>query len=292
MSLIKGDLVVVRGAGDLATGCILRLVRAGFRVAALETPQPSAIRRTVCLSEAIYQGRAEVEGVAAVRVATAADLLEALAHCGPAGPVPVLADPQCAALGVLEPMALVDAILAKRNLGTRIGMAPVVVALGPGFEAGVDADAVIETNRGHDLGRVLLAGRAEPDTGTPGLIAGRGRERVLHAPVAGTAENLRRIGDHVRAGEPVLRISGPDGEAALTAPIDGVLRGLIRTGFPVHAGMKVADVDPRGQREHCFTVSDKARAIAGGVLEAILMLGSRRGEMPSEHDERAIPPQR
>jgi xanthine dehydrogenase accessory factor len=301
MSLIKGDLVVVRGAGDLATGCILRLVRSGFRVAALESPQPSAIRRTVCLSEAIYQGHAEVEGIAAVRVATAAELKAALAHCGPTGPVPVLADPQCAALGALDPLALVDAIIAKRNLGTRIGMAPVVVALGPGFEAGVDADAVIETNRGHDLGRVILAGRAEPDTGTPGLIAGMGRERVLHAPIPGTAVNLRRIGDLVRAGDPVLRILGPEGAAVMEAPIDGMLRGLIRPDFPVQAGMKVGDVDPRGRREHCFTVSDKARAIAGGVLEAILMLGSRsglrpdpergRGGMPSEPRERAVPPQ-
>jgi xanthine dehydrogenase accessory factor len=275
MSVIKGDLVVVRGAGDLATGCILRLVRSGFRVAALESARPSSIRRTVCLSEAVYQGRAEVEGVAAVRVAGAAEARELLAHAGPAGPVPVLVDPQCESLVALAPTALVDAIIAKRNLGTRIGMAPVVVALGPGFEAGVDADAVIETNRGHDLGRVLLDGRAEPDTGAPGLIAGMGRERVLHAPAAGVAENLRRIGDTVRAGEPVLRIAGPDGVAVLEAPIDGTLRGLIRTGFPVHAGMKVGDVDPRGRRDHCFSVSDKARAIAGGVLEAVLMLGGR-----------------
>jgi xanthine dehydrogenase accessory factor len=209
-----------------------------------------------------------VEGVAAVRVAGAAEARDLLAHSGPAGPVPVLVDPQCESLVALAPTALVDAIIAKRNLGTRIGMAQVVVALGPGFEAGVDADAVIETNRGHDLGRVLLDGRAEP-------VAGMGRERVLHAPAAGIAENLRRIGDSVRAGEPVLRIAGPDGVAVLEAPIDGVLRGLIRTGFPVHAGMKVGDVDPRGRRDHCFSVSDKARAIAGGVLEAVLMLGGR-----------------
>jgi xanthine dehydrogenase accessory factor len=275
MTLMRGDLVVVRGAGDLATGCILRLVRSGFRVAALEVPQPSAIRRTVCLSEAMYQGRAEVEGIQAVRVESAAALVAALDRFGPEGPVPLLADPGCASLAHLEPLALVDAILAKRNLGTRLGMAPVVVALGPGFEAGVDADAVVETNRGHDLGRVLRSGRAEPDTGTPGLIAGMGRERVLHAPAAGTAEDLRAIGDRVRAGEPVLRIHAQEGAVDLPAAIDGTLRGLIRTGFPVHEGMKVGDVDPRCRREHCFTVSDKARAIAGGVLEAILMLGRR-----------------
>jgi xanthine dehydrogenase accessory factor len=269
MPMISGGLVVVRGAGDLATGCIVRLVRAGFRVAALEAAQPSAIRRTVCLSEAIYQGKAEVEGVRAIRVDSLEAMQAALAHFGP---VPILADPGCTVLPQLRPLALVDAIIAKRNLGTRIGMAEVVVALGPGFEAGVDADAVVETNRGHDLGRVLLGGRAEPDTGTPGLIAGMGKERVLHAPVAGVAENLKRIGDQVLAGEPVLALAGPEGKVPLAAPIDGMLRGLIRPGFEAWAGLKVADVDPRGRREHCFTISDKGLAVAGGVLEAILML--------------------
>jgi len=273
MSLIDGDLVVVRGAGDLATGCILRLVRSGFRVAVLETARPSAIRRTVCLSEAMYEGTAEVEGVRAVRVASPEELQAALAR--PGGPVPLLDDPGCTVLAQLRPLALVDAIIAKRNLGTRIGMAEVVVALGPGFEAGVDADAVVETNRGHDLGRVLLQGRAEPDTGTPGLVAGMGRERVLHAPVAGTVENLKRIGDLVQAGEPVLALAGPGGRTLLAAGIDGMLRGLIRPGYQAPAGLKLADIDPRGRREHCFTVSDKALAVAGGVLEAILGLGQR-----------------
>ena len=273
MVLISGELVVVRGAGDLATGVIVRLVRAGFRVAALETAQPSAIRRTVCLSEAMYEGRAEVEGIRAVRAGSVEEL-EALLERP--GPVPVLEDPRCAVLPRLRPLALVDAIIAKRNLGTRIGMAEVVVALGPGFEAGVDADAVVETNRGHDLGRVLRAGRAEPDTGAPGLIAGLGRERVVHAPVAGVVANLKRIGETVQAGEPILALVGAGGRVEVPAAIDGMLRGLIRPGYPAPAGLKVADVDPRGRREHCFTISDKAMAIAGGVLEAILMLGARR----------------
>jgi xanthine dehydrogenase accessory factor len=151
-----------------------------------------------------------------------------------------------------------------------------VVALGPGFEAGIDADAVVETNRGHDLGRVLLRGCAEANTGVPGLIAGRGQERVLHAPIAGVVSNLRRIGDLVRAGDPLLAIIGEQGRVEQAATIDGMLRGLIRPGFQAHAGLKVADVDPRGHREHCFTVSDKGLAIAGGVLEAVLMLGFRR----------------
>ncbi len=273
---IRGELVVVRGAGDLATGCILRLVRSGFRVAALEVPGPSAIRRTVCLSEAMYEGSAEVEGLRAIRVGTLQELLAALEAFGPEGPVPILADTEAAVLPFLRPLALVDAIVAKRNLGTRLDMAPVVVALGPGFEAGVDAHALVETNRGHDLGRVILKGRTEPNTGIPGLIGGMGAQRVLHAPVPGRVENLKRIGDPVRAGEPILEILGPEGRTALAPSIDGTLRGLIRPGFQAWRGLKVADVDPRCIREHCFSVSDKARAIGGGVLEAILGLGGGR----------------
>ena len=264
MSLLRGELVVVRGAGDLATGCILRLVRAGFRVVALEVAAPSAIRRTVSLSEAMYEGSACVEGLAARRC----DSLPATWASG--DPVPILQDPDGQCLGQLRPIALVDAILAKRNLGTRLDMAPVVIALGPGFEAGRDAHAVVETNRGHDLGRVLLAGCAEPNTGVPGLIAGRGGERVLHAPVAGPVEPCCAIGDRVRAGDPILIIQG----VTVSSAIDGVVRGLIRPGFVARAGLKIADVDPRGEVAHCYTVSDKARAIAGGVLEAILMLGA------------------
>jgi xanthine dehydrogenase accessory factor len=271
--MIQGELVIVRGAGDLATGCILRLVRAGFRVAALESARPSSIRRTVCLSEAMYDGRAEVEGIRAVRVGSIPEL-RAVLEAG--GAVPLLDDPDCASVAELRPAALVDAIIAKRNLGTRRGMAEVVVALGPGFEAGVDVDAVVETNRGHNLGRVLRSGSAEPNTGVPGLIAGMGRERVLHAPAAGRAENLRAIGDSVKAGEPVLAIHGGQGPVLVATTIDGILRGLIRPGYEVHAGLKVADVDPRCVRAHCFTVSDKALAVAGGVLEALLMLGARR----------------
>jgi xanthine dehydrogenase accessory factor len=263
MSMIKGSLVVVRGAGDLATGVILRLVRCGFRVVALEVAAPSSIRRTVSLSEAVYDGEARVEGIRGLRCDT-------LPEAWDADTVPILVDPQCLWLERLAPVALVDAIIAKRNLGTRRGLAPVVVALGPGFSAGVDADAVVETNRGHDLGRVLLQGAAEPNTGVPGLIAGHGGERVLHAIAAGPAEPLCAIGDRVRTGDPLLAIAGQVHRTS----IDGIVRGLIRPGFPVWNGLKVADVDPRGAREHCFSVSDKARAIAGGVLEAILMLGA------------------
>ena len=261
MSLVAGRLVVVRGAGDLGTGCVVRLVRAGFRVVALEMAHPFAIRRTVSLSEAMYDGSARVEGVGAFRCL---ELPEEWAG----DQVPILEDPECRVLGRISPVALVDAIVAKRNLGTRLDMAPVVVALGPGFEAGRDAHAVVEPNRGHDLGRVILSGCAEPNTGLPGLIAGQGPGRVVHAPVAGVAETIRAIGDTVEAGEPLLSIGG----TLVPAAIGGVVRGLIRHGFEVPARLKVADVDPRCVKEHCFTVSDKSRAVAGGVLEAILAL--------------------
>lgn len=264
MTMIKGSLVVVRGAGDLATGCILRLVRAGFRVVALEVAEPSAIRRTVSFSEAMYEGTACVEGVVAKRYDRMPE------HWTSGDPVAILFDPEAQVLRESRPVALVDAIIAKRNLGTRLGMAPVVVALGPGFEAGRDAHAVVETNRGHDLGRVLLTGCAQADTGVPGLIAGHGGERVLHAPVAGRVEPRCAIGDRVQAGDPVFAIGG----VVVPTVIEGVVRGLIRPGFEAHAGLKVADVDPRGTREHCFSASDKARAIGGGVLEAILLLGT------------------
>lgn len=271
MSAGARPFVLVRGAGDLATGVILRLSRAGFRVAALEIGRPTAIRRTVALSEAMYSGEARVEGLRAIRVRGTAELLEAL----DAGVVPVMADPAAASVAVLAPMALVDAIIAKRNLGTRLGMAGIVVALGPGFEAGVDAHAVVETNRGHDLGRVLTRGRAEADTGVPGVIGGYGAERVVHAPSGGVIEALCEIGDRVKAGQPLLALAGGSGRVAVPAPIGGVVRGLMRSGAEVPIGFKIADIDPRCRVEHCFSVSDKARAIGGGVLEAIMALGGR-----------------
>jgi len=261
LSLVDGSLVVVRGAGDLATGCIVRLVKSGFRVVALEAERPTAIRRAVSLCEAVWDGEAAVEGVRAFRCDAAPASWGRL-------DVPLLIDPDARAVAHLAPLALVDAILAKRNLGTRIGMAPVVVGVGPGFVAGGDVNAVVETSRGHDLGRVLLSGSAAPDTGVPGLIAGEGRARVLHAPVAGAVKALVALGDAVEAGAPVLAV----GEVVVRAAIGGVVRGLIRPGLEVAKGTKVADVDPRGARESCFTVSDKARAVGGGVLEAILAL--------------------
>ncbi|HAP43475.1 MAG TPA: EF2563 family selenium-dependent molybdenum hydroxylase system protein [Spirochaetaceae bacterium] len=268
--MINPSLIAVRGAGDLATGVIVRLMRCGYRVIALETACPSVIRRTVALAEAVPEGRCAVEGVTGLLVADPAEALRASAD----GLVAVLVDPELSSLGQLRPAALVDAIIAKRNCGTDIGLAPVVIGLGPGFEAGVDVHAVVETNRGHDLGRVFLEGQAAPDTGVPGVIAGYGKERVIRAPCAGTVEPLLEIGDLVAAGAPLARLRGVT-EAVVSAPFAGIVRGMIRPGFLAPAGFKIADVDPRCERDNCFTVSDKARAIAGGVLEALLAFGIR-----------------
>lgn len=263
------NLVIVRGGGDIATGTIARLYRCGFPVLVLETANPSAIRRNVAFSEAVYQGEQTVEDVTC---RLAANLEQAKALLADGG-LPMLVDPKGESIEGLRPLAVVDAILAKRNLGTRMDMAKITVALGPGFEAGVDVHAVIETQRGHSLGRVIYAGCAIPDTGVPGKIAGYDRERVIHSPAQGVLHNVRRITDTVKKGEIIAEIETKDGSVPVCASIDGLLRGLIRDGYPVTKGFKIADIDPRADEyENCFTISDKARCISGGVLEAILHL--------------------
>ena len=254
-------LVVVKGAGDLGSGVVWRLRRCGFPVVVLEAPWPTVIRRGVAFAAAVYQGTVTVEGVSARR-AELGDVPALLEE----GIVPVLVDPQGLSLAHLRPDVLVDAILAKRNTGTRRSDAPLVIALGPGFRAGRDCHAVVETARGHFLGRVYWQGEALPNTGIPGEVGGVSEERVVRAPIAGTFRALAQIGDHVRAGQALALVDGQE----VTARIAGVVRGLLQDGLPVHAGMKVGDVDPRGERSHCFTVSDKALAVAGGVVEAIL----------------------
>ena len=264
MTLSGTTLVGVRGAGDLATGVIHRLHRAGFAVVAAELPQPTVLRRTVAFASAIWDGTVEVEDVTAVRADDLAEATRALERLQ----VAVMVDPAAELLLSLQPAVLVDATLAKRNCGTQLNWAQVVIALGPGFTAGEDVDAVIETNRGHDLGRVLLAGAAEADTGIPGSVAGYALERVLRAPRAGLFHCRRQIAEMVSAGDTVATVDG----APVTAGIDGLLRGLLHEGVMVSAGMKVGDIDPRAVRAHCFTISDKARAVGGGVLEAVLLL--------------------
>jgi xanthine dehydrogenase accessory factor len=260
-------LVLVKGAGDLATGVIHRLHRAGMRVVATELPQPLVIRRAVAFASAVYKETWEVEGTVACRVADEGTMDRVLA----AGKIPVWVDPQAQILQWLHPDAVVDAIMAKRNTGTTIADAPAVVALGPGFTAGQDCHAVIETNRGHDLGRVILHGQAQANTGLPGKVGGESVQRVLRAPSGGLFEGQRAIGDLVQAGEAMAKVAGQP----VVARIGGVLRGLLHSGVFVHAGAKVGDVDPRAVVEHCFTISDKARAIGGSVLEVILYQLSR-----------------
>lgn len=266
-------VVLIKGAGDLASGVALRLHRAGFPLVMTETDQPLAVRRRVAFAQAVYDGACQVEEVTA-RLCTPAEVAAVLQ----AGAIPVLVDPQTHSRVQLQPFALVDAVMAKRNTGTQREDAPLVVALGPGFTAGVDCHAVIETNRGHNLGRVLWSGSAEPDTGAPGEVPGIGgrASRVLRAPAAGQVEPRAAIGDHVAAGDVLAVVRSPGGAAAaVIAPFTGVLRGLIHQRVPVSAGMKIGDVDPRAEQAHCFTVSDKSLAIGGGVLEAVLVAWQR-----------------
>ena len=266
---LSDTLVIVKGGGDLATGIIHRLWRSGFPVIATEAENPTMVRRTVSFAECLYIGRHEVEGVAAARAGGKSPeemLASAKALLGE-GVLPVAVDPGAEIVALAGPAALVDAIMAKRNLGTRIDQAEVVVGIGPGFTAGVDSHAVIETARGHDIGRVIIEGGADPNTGIPGPIGGYTTERLLRSPAAGVFEPRAAIGDLVEADEVVATVGG----AELRAEIKGVLRGLLRKGIDVPEGSKVGDVDPRAEPSHCHTISDKSRAIGGGVLEAIMM---------------------
>jgi xanthine dehydrogenase accessory factor len=255
-------LVVVRGGGDLASGAIYRLHRAGFPVVVTELESPLFVRRTVSYGEAVYSGSIVIEEVTARLAASLSHARELLA----AGEVAVIVDPGGASFTQLQPIVMVDARMAKVNLGTTLEDAPYVVALGPGFVAGVDCHAVVETNRGHNLGRVIYHGATEPDTGTPGQIEGYTHTRVLRAPAAGHVRPRTRIGDRVEAGQLIADVAGHP----VIAPFSGVLRGLIHERVLVEPDMKIGDLDPRAQRDNCFTISDKSLAIGGGVLEALL----------------------
>lgn len=285
------ELVIVRGGGDLATGTIYRLYKAGFRVLVLESAAPTAIRREAAFCEAVRLGSMEVEGVTARRVDLDSRQLEG---CWDTGVIPVVIDEKASAVRLLYPQVVVDAIIAKKNIGTNRSMAPFVVALGPGFRAGrrddpeADVDVVIETMRGHNLGRLIYEGCAAPNTGVPGLIAGEGIRRVVHASSAGIIQNISAIGDIVEEGQTIAWILPEDTASEeqqimdyvsqdesghgipVHASLSGVLRGIIQDGFHVWEGMKIADIDPRReQQKNCWTISDKARALGGSVLEAI-----------------------
>lgn len=259
------QLVVVKGAGDLATGIIAKLHNVGYRILALELERPLAIRRSVCFSEAVYEGQMEVEGIMARKVIN----IEAVEAVTKQGQVAVMADPEADVISRLEPSIVVDATLMKRDITTSVEDGPIVIGVGPGNTVGVHCHAAVESKRGHNLGRVYYEGSPIPNSGIPGIIGGYGQERVIHAESEGTFEGRKRIGDVVKKGEVIAYID----KCQVKASIDGMIRGIIRDGHEVKSGLKIADIDPRtDQSDNCYTISDKARCIAGGVLEAILRL--------------------
>jgi xanthine dehydrogenase accessory factor len=255
--------IVIKGAGEMASAVAWRLYMANLkRILMLETANPLAVRREVSFCEALHDGRKTVEGVGAERVS----VFEDIHRIWEQGRIAVTADPQWHLIEQVRPNVVVDAILAKKNMGTRKVEAELVIGLGPGFAAGDDVHMVIETNRGHDLGRIITTGCAEANTGMPGSIAGFTEKRVLRSPAAGNFTTTRSIGDLVTADETIGTVGGQ----RVTSRIDGVLRGLIRPETAVTRDLKIGDVDPRGQRQYCFTISEKARAIGGSVLEAVM----------------------
>jgi xanthine dehydrogenase accessory factor len=264
------DIIVVRGGGDIASGAIQKLYRSGFKVLVLETETPSAIRRKVAFCEAVYEKEIEIEGIKARLVAND----EEIQDCWDSDILPVMIDSRGKVIERLKPLAVVDGILAKQNFGTKRSMAPITIALGPGFSAPEDVDIVIETMRGHNLGRIIEEGRASENTGVPGVIAGFGIERVIYSDYSGVITNIEKIGNVVEKGDVIAVV----GDNEIYASISGVLRGIIRDGYKVKKGLKIADIDPRiSEKDNCFTISDKARNIGGAVLESILYLKKKKG---------------
>ncbi len=259
---ITESIIVVRSGGDLATGVAHRLHRCGFKVLILEVPQPLVVRRAVSFAQAVIDGATTVEEVRAVK----ANDKDEIAAAWKKGAVPVYIDPAGDIIKELKPYAVIDATLAKRDTGMRMDMAPLTIALGPGFEAGKQVHVVIETMRGHNLGRLIFKGSALSDTGIPDPVQGHGAERVLRAPCSGSIQHVRDIGAAVKKDDVICRVN----EQPVTAPFDGIVRGLIMNGRTVSQGLKIGDIDPQPALEHCYTISDKARALGGSVLEAIL----------------------
>ena len=247
--LFRNHLVVIKSAGDLASGVAYRLKRSGFPLIMTELARPLLVRRTVSFGEAVFDGETEIEGIRARRV----DTVEEARRLADSELIPVVVDPAASIVTALKPPVLIDAIMAKKNTGTALTDAPLVIALGPGFTAGEDCHVVIETNRGHRLGRVIYTGQAEPNTGTPGVVQSHSADRVLRAPVDGRVVGHANIGDIVKAGQVIAEVDGHE----LRAPFAGVLRGLVHPTVMVRAGLKIGDVDPRGVASHCYTISEK-----------------------------------
>ena len=266
---MNGPLVLIRGAGEQASGVGWTLARAGFRVLMTEVSEPLMVRWPVCFGTAVVKGNWQVEGIPSQLVKKPGDCQTAWNE----GVIPILVDPDLECLSELKPTFLVDAILAKRNLGTRRDMAVQTIGLGPGFTAGDDVDLVVETNRGHNLGRLIYSGPAEPNTGIPWEIGGFARERVLYAPKTGIFRAMRCIGELVKAGDCLGVVDDGVERTEILATLQGMLRGLLMNDTPIEARVKLGDIDPRGKNEYCFTVSEKARAIGAAVLLGVMESG-------------------
>jgi xanthine dehydrogenase accessory factor len=275
--MFQNTIVLIKGGGDLGSGVAMRMHRVGFSVVVTEIERPMMVRRSVSFGEAVFAGKIQVEEIHASRcgIDDVHVLLEERV-------IPVLVDPEATAVARLRPQVVVDAIMAKRNVNTAITDAPMVIALGPGFTASADCHAVVETRRGHTLGRVIWSGPASADTGQPGEVPGFGERgsRVLRAPNDGFVHADYPIGARIEEGARIATVVGEEGEpgGAVIAPFDGVLRGIVHPSVPVTAGMKIGDLDPRVEPRNCFLVSDKSLAIGGGVLEAVLMMMNRMGK--------------
>lgn len=264
-------LIIVRGAGDLATGIIYRLYKSGFKILALEDEKPSAIRRSVSFSECIYNLEQTVEGVKSKKV----NNLKEMQECWDNKEIPVIIDPKAQYIKNLKPEIVVDAIIAKKNYGTNIKMAPITIALGPGFIAGKDVSIVIETMRGHNLGRLIFDGEALANTGEPGEIGGVTKQRVIYSEKEGIFRSVKKIGESVKKNQ----VLGYVDNTPIYATIEGILRGVIPDNYLVKSKLKIADIDPRlNEYSNCFTISDKARSLGGSVLEAILNELQKKGE--------------
>ncbi len=264
MSIKLNELIIgVKGAGELASGVACRLFQSNIKnIFMMETKAPLAVRREVSFCEAVHDGKIIVEGVEAIKI----DSFDEIHHAWNENKIPVIVDPDWKSIKTLNPDVVVDAIIAKKNLGTSMSEAPLTIGLGPGFEAGKNVHIAVETNRGHNLGRIILKGCPEPNTGIPGSTNGFTHERVLRSPCAGTFRSDLDIGAVVKKGQAIANVNGND----VIAGIDGVLRGQIRNNTEVDIRLKIGDIDPRGEVEYCSTISEKARAIGGSVLEAVL----------------------
>lgn len=260
------DLIIVRGAGDLASGIIAKLHGSGFKVLAIEADEPTAVRRLVCFSEAVWEGSVVVEGIEGVYAKTTQEMRQHLSM----KKVVVMRDPEGSLISTLKPKIVIDAIIAKRAITTKKTMAPLVIGVGPGHEVGTHCHAAIESHRGHKLGRIYYSGSPEQNTGVPGSILGYTKERVYYASNSGIIKIHKDIKSHVEVGDIIATID----DVPVKALISGIVRGMLRDGIRVKQGMKMADIDPRVEQvENCHMISDKARCIAGGVLEAVLSLG-------------------